>query len=286
MPEININSIETNTVVFVTGTVDYSHIKTHVEGDELIKSNARKVARGMQPIDKAHTFMTIARPTVNFENPAAPTLAEQYIATKFYTSDAHPEKGQLYTGMNRTRNLPELYCRENANSNNLEHIACENEIAAGENVTLLLRFFSTERNKGVSLDGVIVNEKPVKWFSGTSALSSLSKRGFNITDTNDSAVREQLENNMATQPTVPIQPAVAPAAYVQPPQAAYAQPPQAAYAQPAPTVPTVPTVPTQPAPMPVPPPVSAAPSLPVPPKGYMYDANNRIVPIPQGGITL
>lgn len=282
MPTININSIQDNAQVYITGVVDYSHISRPIDGEELEADNARKVARGMRIIDKPHTRLAIAHASVNYANPAAPTLAEQYIAEKLYVSTAHPEKGDCFTAMNKSKNLPEVYCRTDASSLSLEGVAIEGEIAVGTNVTLILRFFATKQNKGVSLDAVIVNTKPVKWVNGGGGYSvaeTLAERGFQITSApvNVADVRTQLDANVAPAPVAQSAPAAAP--YMQ--------------AQPAPVTPIPAPVAAAPvqaatAPAPVPAaPQNAAPSLPIPPKGYTYDGDGRIVPIAQtSGIRL
>ena len=115
----------------------------------------------------------------------------------------------------------------------------------------------------MSLDTVIVNERPVRYFGSTSSESALAEHGFTIVpptnDTDVDAVRDQVQANNA-------QPTPAPAA-----------PTAAPYAAPAP-VPAAPTPVPAPAPTPAPAPAPTN-NLPIPPAGYMYDANNRLVPI-------
>lgn len=295
MPTININSIEDNAQVYVTGVVDYSHISHPIEGAELEADNARKVAKGMRTIDKPHTRLTIAHSSIDYANPAAPTLAEQYIAEKLYTSKAHPEKGDCLTAMNKSKNLPELYCRDSITSRTLENITIDGELAVGVSVTLILRIFATKQNKGVSLDAVIVNNKPVKWSSGGYSIAeTLTERGFQIapSSANVNDVRAQLDTNTAPTPVAQPVPAPAPAAapymQTQPAPAPVSVTPVTPVPAPVQAAP----MPAQPVPAPAAPvqpaaPQNAAPSLPIPPKGYTYDANGRIVPVAQtGGIKL
>lgn len=259
MPTININSVPNGALVYVTGIVEYSRIASHIDGEELAADNAKKVARGMRATDKPHTRLTINHCAIDYANPAAPTIAEQFIAERLYVSTVHPDNGQCYTASNKSRNLPSIYCRENAQSKSLEPVTTAGELSSGVPVTIMLRFFSTNQNSGVSLDSVIVNEKPVKWYSSRDrgAAAALAERGFVITEPVDGAptvneVREQL-----SQPVPPVPPAPTAAAYVPP--------------APAPAAPT-----------------AAASSLPIPPAGYMYDESGRLVPIGnnQGGIRL
>lgn len=320
MPTININSIEPGTTVYIDGIVDYSRIASRIEGAELEADNAKKISRRMQPVDKPHTRLTVRSATVAYEkgidaagNPIEPTLAEQFIAEKLYQSTLHPNKGLCYTGMNKTKNLPEIYCRENSASKMLEPVEVGNEIAVGTKVTLAMRFFATNQNNGVSLDAVIVNQKPVPFSNNGSIMASaLAARGFQVVpasaETAD-AMRAQLNSTPAPESPVPpvaapyMQPApaapaaVAPAPVPAPAPAAVAPAPAAV--APAPVAPA--PVPAAVAPAPVAPaapataapaPAANAPSLPIPPKGYTYDESGRLVPenavaaAPAGGIRL
>ncbi len=301
MPTINVNSVPVGSEVYITGIVDYSHIATRLEGEELKKDNDRKIANGMRAVDKPHTRITVTQAEVLYANPAAPTLAEQYIAERLYLSTIHPEKGKCFTGYNKSRNFPELYCRTNRASMTLERIHAERELAMGVPVTILVRFFASPQNNGVNLEAVIVDEKPVKWINNA-LTSSLASRGFEIVESSDAVdeIRDQLNtpDYAAAAPyTQPAPAAPAPAPYVQPAPAAYVQPSAAppvapspaAYAQPAavPPVAPAPAVPVTPT-LPAPPTAAApaAPSRPIPPKGYVYDENGRVVPAPPTGIQL
>lgn len=311
MPTVNINAIEAGTTVYVNGIVDFSRIATRIEGEELESDNARKVSRGMRPTDKPHTRLTITHAAVSYEkgvdangNPIQSTQAEQFIAEKFYQSKLHPDKGLCYTGMNKSKNLPTLYCRENSQSKILEPVKVAGELVAGTNVTLIMRFFKTNQNNGVSLDAVIVNQKPVQFGNGNNAMAStLAARGFQVmpasAETADE-IRAQLDSTPAPDSPVPAN-YVTPDSPVPPVAAPYMQP--AATVAPTPATPTtnvapapaVPVAPTAPAsavpnanvaPAPT---ANAAPSLPIPPKGYTYDENGRIVPestVATGGIKL
>lgn len=282
MPTININSVPANSICYVNGIVDYSHIATRLEGDALAADNAKKVSKGMQPTDKPHTRISIKNASVAYETPGVPTIAEQYIAEKFYQSKMHPEKGPCYTGMNKSKSMPQLYHRPDVNSNVLKEIPTEHELAAGTNVTLILRFFSTNQNNGVSVEGVIVNGE-LKWVSSSRSKDALISKGFEIQSADSDTVanvRQQLE----AVPTA--QPATAPTAQTTAVPATAA--PYAAYTE-APASQTV-TASAIPAPAPAPA-ANTAPtsSLPTPPKGYTYDANGRLVPetnAQSGGIHL
>lgn len=292
MPNINVNSIETNAKVYVDGIVDFSRITSLIEGDELTADNARKMQNGLKPTDKPHTRMTISHAAVSYANPSAPTLAEQYIADRLYSSPKHPEKGLCYTAMNKTKNLPEIYARDGITSKRLERVNASAEVASDVSVTLVLRFFATTLNKGVSLDAIIINEKPIRWAtSGYNGISSsLAERGFEIVDSDENATSvDDVRSQLAAAPQNVAAPAQPAPVYAQP---VVAPAPVAPASAPAPVAPV--TVPAGAYAAPVQTPVTAAapaaPARPTPPKGYTYDAEGRLVPetqaAPAGGIKL
>lgn len=309
MPTININSVPDNAQVYVQGVVDYSHITSIIDGAELQQDNERKLKNGMRPVDKPHTRMTISKAAVvprDFNNP---TLAEQYISEKLYRSKAHPEKDFCYTCYNKSKTLPEVYCRDNAASTDLEQVLPEGEIAPGVKVTLLLRIFPTKQNKGVSLDAVIVDEKPVRYndrSNGLAMAGALQERGFTVKPASAEQIAKYQEQLAAktdapaaesapvyAQPAAPAQPVATYAQPAAPVQPAYAQPAPAApvYAQPAPVAtepaPAAPVY-AQPAAAPAQPvyaqPAAPAPAepaspnanLPKPPAGYEYDEQGHL----------
>ena len=322
MPTISYNSVESGSVVYINGIVDFSHIAKRIEGEELIATNARRVANGLRPIEKPHTSLSVHDAVIAYANPAQPTLAEQCLAERLYIAKDKKKSNLSYTGMNKSKFLPELYCRDSITSTELEAVVPEGELVPGTSVTLVIRFFKTQQNNGVSLDAVIVNEKPVRYSTGKSLTATLQSRGFTVmpaTEGNVDAYRAGLTADAA-----PAQTNIAPAPI---PTQAAPQPQAAPYMQTAPTPaqtapqsaanPSMPVQPTswsaQPAAQPTseaavsaaqpaaqPAEANAAPSasnLPIPPAGYKYDDNGRIVPItqtnsapenvaPAGGITL
>lgn len=254
MHTININAIPDKSMVYVTGIVDYSRISSHIDGEELAADNAKKAQKGMRGTDKPHTRLTINQCAVDYENPSAPTLAEQYIAESLYKSTVHLENGMYYTATNKSRNLPAIFCRVNSQSKELRAVTTEGELAQGVPVTIALRFFATNQNSGVSLDSIIVNETPVKWFAATRGPeAALAARGFTVTNADNAPSVNEVRDQLA--------------------QPAPAAPTASAYVSPAPTAAAYT-------------PSASEPSLPTPPNGYMYDENQRLVPIKNQGIAL
>lgn len=321
MPTISYNSVESGSVVYINGTVDFSRITKRLEGEELAADNTRRVANGLRPMDKPYTSLSIHNAAIAYANPAQPTLAEQCLAERLYTAKNQSRSGLSYTGINKSKFMPEIYCRNSITSTELEAVVPEGELASGTNVTLVMRFFKTKQNNGVSLDAIIVNEKPVRYGTVNSLTTALQSRGFTVmpaTEGNVDAYRAGLAANAAPAQTT-VAPAPVPAQAANQPQAApYMQtapaPAQTASqsaanlsmpvqstswsAQPtAQQAPEAAISAAQPAAQPAA--ANTAPStgsLPVPPAGYKYDDDGRIVPIqanstpantaPAGGITL
>lgn len=285
---ININTIPTGTTVSVTGLVDFSHIKTQIAGEELAAENARRTARGLIPSDKPYTRLNIKNCQVDYLDPNNPTDAEKAIAERFFVATKHPEKGQCYAPVNKSSVLPNVYVRSNAQSKQLERLVLENELAPDVPVTVNVRFYKTKLNTGISLDSVIVNEKPVRYYSSNSE-AALTARGFTIVDNPD--MDAQTAANRIDAQVIPEAPVPQAAPYIPPvaeapvPQEAPTAQPAVNFVQPVPSAPVETTTAT----------TTNVPSssLPTPPAGYTYDENNRIVPIsavenaqPTGGITL
>lgn len=273
MANININSVPVDSKVWVTGIVDYSRIASPIDGEELAEDDARRAARGLMPTGKAHTRLTLRNCVVNYENPTSPTIAEQFIQDKFYDSKQHPENSPCFTAMNKSKNLPGLFCRENEQTKRVEAVIAEAELAPGTPVTVMIRFFASKQNHGCSLDMVIVNTKPITYYSKNMAEAALKEHGFEVISSEATATV-----SVPPRPQIP-----APTAQVAPPltNSSVAQ-----ISAPMPAANT--TIPTA-----VPPviPAAAAPAqnvasgvvLPNPPAGYTYDENGRVVPITSNG---
>src|SRR5574344_1256581 len=107
MPTININNVADNAKVYVTGIVDYSHITSQIDGEELAADDARKIANGMRAVGKPHSRISISKTDVTHVEASAHNITEHYISEKLYVLKAHPEKDLCYTGMNKSKKLPD-----------------------------------------------------------------------------------------------------------------------------------------------------------------------------------
>jgi hypothetical protein len=229
-PKISTDDIPDNEVIFVTGTVEFSRIRSRLEGEELKEDNARKIKNGMIADDRPHTSLSISNASVIPANPGALTVGEQYIQQRFYTSPKNPQKGLNFTGKNRGNSLPVVYAREAAEK--ITEIIPEGELAAGQRVMLTLRCFGSKKpgvHKGISLDGVICEETPKYFVPGmnTAVLNSLQSRGLTVTSASPEVIAAHKANLAAT--AAASSPAVQAPVYGAPPvygtQPAYNAPP-------------------------------------------------------------
>ena len=252
-PKLTTDDIPDNEVILVTGIVEFSRIRSRLEGKELEEDNKRKIQHGMIADDKPHTSLSISGAAVVPQNPGALTVGEQYIQQKFYASPKNPQKGLNFTGKNRGNSLPAVYARDAAKPDAITEIIPEGELASGQRVTLTLRCFGSKKpgvHKGMSLDGVICEETPKYFVPGLNAavISGLQSRGLTVTPASPEVIAAHKANIAAT--------AAAPAPEVQ--TSAVAPP---VYGTPAPAAPPVYGTPAPVAP-PVAPPVYGAPVAP------------------------
>jgi len=168
--------------MLVRGIVDFSQVTKKLEGAELEADNARKIQHGLKTESRPHTRLAISQASVIFENASNPTIAERFIESRLYQSQKYPSKNYMYSALNKGQYLPSVYVRDKMDFNTLSQISLKGELAAGLEVSLLLKVYSTALgNKGVSLEAVICDE-PIRYTgAGTSdAMSSLFARGFKI----------------------------------------------------------------------------------------------------------
>ena len=159
---INTNQLTPGSTMLIRGKLTFSRVARQVEGEELARDQQRKAARGMQPIDRPYTTASICNASVIVKDPARMTPEEIYANESLYQSTSPNVDGNCYTGYNKGRNLPWI---GQLNGNQVQQIAPEGELASGLDVTLVIRVFDAKPNRGVTLDGIIVNE-PVRWFTG------------------------------------------------------------------------------------------------------------------------
>jgi hypothetical protein len=163
----------------VRGKVGFSRISRPTTDKEREDANKRRTHK----IDKNYTTMSIYDAQVLVRNPNAPTTEERYAAECLYKSSSPNYPGNNFTGMNKSKFLPKVgvLTPTPENPNNYVEIIPEGELAAGLDVTLVMRVFKGQGNNGVTLDRVLVNE-PVRYYGMNSAVDQqLNEFGITFT---------------------------------------------------------------------------------------------------------
>lgn len=206
---INSNQLTPGKLILVNGILDYCHITSLIQGEELKKLNERNVAHGWQPKNRPHTKAAVRNASVIMQNPNEPTIEERYISERLYTSPQNPEKNYCYTAENSGTNLPWVGVIRTGTTNIVDQIQPEGELAAGLNVTLVLRVYKpkSQLNNGVSLDGVIVNE-PVRYYQNNAINAGLSELGITFNPIQNAAPAEPQPEMPTTAPAAPAPQAV------------------------------------------------------------------------------
>lgn len=149
--------------VFIRGTLSYSRLARAIEGDELAQVNRNR----QFPIQTPFTTATIHQAEVLYKDANNPTLAEEFVAERRYTSRNKPEMSPTYTIESKGRKLPIIAIPSESGDGSFDQDMSGKELAPGLNVTLILTTYKTKlnRNLGLNLEQVIVNE-PVKYYTG------------------------------------------------------------------------------------------------------------------------
>ena len=230
MANVNANSLNPGTRIFITGKVAFSHISRLTTDDERNRNDDRKEAayKAKHPGEQVRIFRTKDNYTyINLRaindikvlekrEPAKPAVEE--LAKRFINDRAFQNKdGEwCYNAISKSPILPTVMVRDpNDNTKvyekqvNTKFIAStgkyeavnadaeskrlEGELKTGLDVTIELRIFSSPKgNNGVSLDRVIVNE-PLQLFKpvgNRSYDSGLAVLG--ITDVTPPPTNEQI----------------------------------------------------------------------------------------------
>lgn len=222
---VDTNALEIGSIMLITGKVDFCRITSQIAGEELARQNEASRMKGYTTEDRPYTTITIREAQPIVANPQALTPAETYITEAMYMSNAHPEKGYLFRGKNVGKILPWVGVTQAGTTNVVNQIKPEGELAEGLNVTLVLRVYKGQRNNGVGLEGVIVNE-PIRYFSANDVQKKLKDLG--ITFVSDPTATTVVGDNDNAQPAaVPFsQPAPQAPQYQAPPFTAQPQAPQ------------------------------------------------------------
>lgn len=175
--QVSATQLEPNSIVHIKGKLTFSRLAKLVDGEDLAKADAQRVANGMNPIGRAHTSVNLSEAEVQFKDPQNPTKEEIFVQERRFASAKHPEHGMCYGMDNKSTNLPVVGVK-NA-QDQVEQIVLEGDLAAGIEVTLVLRVYKPKgyANCGLSLDLVLLHEAPRYYNAGVNA-AELKERGI------------------------------------------------------------------------------------------------------------
>ena len=170
---INNNALTPGATYLVRGQVGFSRITRQTTDAEREAENKRR----MYPQTTNYSNISIYNAQVLVKDPQNPTIEEKYAAECLYRSSSQNYPGNNFTAMNKTKNLPAV--AEIRGANNFAEIIPEHELAQGLDVTLVMRVFKTsgQRNNGVSLDRILVNE-PIRYFQNRDVNQDLAAYGI------------------------------------------------------------------------------------------------------------
>jgi hypothetical protein len=177
---ISANQLTEGTSVFIRGKLAFARLTSLIEGAALAASDQRKVQNGMSPVGKPHTTATITEAEVQFSDPANPTVEEQFVSERRYTSKKNPASGANYSIDSKGTNLPIIAIPSEKGDGTYDQDTSGQELAQGLDVTLVLRVYKPKNfaNRGLSLDQVIVHETPRYYNAGGVASGELAARGI------------------------------------------------------------------------------------------------------------
>ena len=175
--QVSANQLTPGTTVVIRGQLTFSRLAKLVEGAELARADAQRVQNGMQAIGVPHTSVNLAHAEVVYADPANPTAEEIFVNERRFISRKHPDNGQSYSIDNKSTKLPIVGTRNARNE--VEQVILESDLAAGLQVTLVLRVYKPKNysNCGLSLDLVVV-EEPIRYYNPGVDQNELAARGI------------------------------------------------------------------------------------------------------------
>lgn len=211
--------------VYLEGEIAYSRIGSHIEGAELAKVNERNSKRGMTPIDKKHTQLTIRNVRILPKNPAAnpvelemipcpwkpdrmmftpknPSVLdinEQYIIQRFYAEkdeNGNPTAVPMYNNINKSPFLPNVSVLNGTVAEQTDMNG--REFAVGMKVMLDLDIYKPKNNpnnKGVGVNAIIAKE-PIRYYTAQSV--DLSAMGLTYKPLEGEAARNAVDPSRKT----------------------------------------------------------------------------------------
>lgn len=190
-------------VIYVSGTVDFSHITRKYEPGTEEFEQAFMRRKMMSPKarkpQKGYTSITILNPKISTKDPEAfkyegneliadidkMTPLEAYMYESMFKSKQH---GDWRLTNENKGNLPQVG-EIDKKTKQVTLVTPQGELAKGLKVVLVFNVFKTSEGKGVGLQAVLADE-PLRYFSTNSTFTSLENLGFTIKDERTAVVEE------------------------------------------------------------------------------------------------
>lgn len=250
---VRTNDIAPDTYGFVRGTVTWSHIASHIEGEELEREIERAQSKGRIATENGpYTRINIDNAAIvdylgNLKPEATYTPMDIYLKESMYVHN-NGQGGWAFTGRDKRRTaLPDVYEMTGPQSMNQIMLSPDQELAQGSDVIVVMQCYKPRTpgfNNGVSMRAVIVVGNPsFRQSQGDfqSFASYLAQQGVTVNPAQATAAPAQMavqpvEAPQATQPApswmgaaqIAQTPAPQPAPQqMQPQQAPWAAPAQA-----------------------------------------------------------
>lgn len=175
--QVHATQLTPGTNVHIKGKLTFSRLAQLVDGEELAKSDAQRVQNKMSPVGRPHTSVNLAEAEVVFADPANPTPEEIFVQERRYLSKVHPEYGLSYSLDNKSTTLPIVGVQKADGT--VEQVILEGDLAAGIEVTLVLRVYKPQgyANCGLILELVVLHE-PVRYYNAGINTGELAARGI------------------------------------------------------------------------------------------------------------
>ncbi|NKY96560.1 hypothetical protein [Nocardiopsis alborubida] len=178
---VRADQLTEGSVVTIRGKLAFARLTRRIEGKELAQANVRRRQAGMKyDITSPYTTATISGGAqVIYADPDNPTLEEQYVAERCYTSKKKPEDGLSYSIDSKGNNLPSIGI---PGEGGFVQDLSGQELARGLDVTLVLEVYKArdQENRGLGLTHVLVNEAPRYYTPGSVDESQLKARGITL----------------------------------------------------------------------------------------------------------
>lgn len=195
---ISATQLREGSIVLIKGKMIFSRLASLVSGEALARSDQQRVANGMTAVGRPHTTLSLAEAEVVYQDPANPTVEEQFVAERRYSSKKHPEHGLSYSIDNKSDRLPIVAKLNDAGQ--AEQVTLEGELAAGLPVIVVLRVFKPRNynNRGLSLDQVIVQDTKLTYYSQGATNEALAAAGIVFAAPPVAVTAPAVENASAT----------------------------------------------------------------------------------------